>query len=296
MEQYLEQFINYLLVEKGLTKNSIYNYKIDLLQFFQFLKTRQMRDITLINSDILIQYIHVLNQNNIHSRSISRKITTLKHFFKFLLLDNIISQNPASLLESPKMGIYLPEYLTLEEVEEFLNVFDISKPQELRDKTIMELMYSSGLRVSEVSGLLLSDISSTEKMIKIKGKGNKERFVPIGLKVISLLNSYLSQVRPTLVKEKHQCNNLFLNRFGDPLSRVSIWKLIKHYALKANIRKNITPHTLRHSFATHLLNNGADLRSIQELLGHSNISTTQIYTHLNYQKLKTFHAQYHPRA
>ncbi len=296
MEQLITQFIDYLLVEKGLLKNTLYSYRIDLNQFVYYLKNINCNHILKINSKVLIGFINFLKGKNISARSISRKITTLKSFFKYLIIDKIIDKNPAIILESPKIGVHLPEYLTLNEIEKLLNTCHTENKYEMRDKAIIELMYSTGLRVSEISNLLINNINFTEKSIKIKGKGNKERIMPVGDIAISLVNSYLIEIRPILKKKNKLNNNLFLNWKGGRLSRISIWKITKNHALKAGINKNISPHTLRHSFATHLLNNGADLRSVQELLGHSDISTTQIYTHLNYKKLKNSHAQFHPRA
>lgn len=296
MEHLIAQFFNYLLVEKGLTKNTLYNYRIDLNQFIYYLKSIDKNSISDINSELLVNFIDFLKKRRMSSRSLARKIVTLKNFFKYLIVDNIIDSNPAAILESQKIGIHLPEYLIIDEVEKLLNIFHMDDQYEMRDKTIIELMYSTGLRVSEVSDLKKSNVNVIEKYIKIKGKGNKERIIPIGHRAVDLINQYLLEIRPILEKVNKHNDYLFLNWMGGRLSRVSIWKIIKNYALKAGITKNISPHTLRHSFATHLLNNGADLRSVQELLGHSDISTTQIYTHLNYKKLKEFHTQYHPRA
>lgn len=296
MEELIAQFLNYLLIEKGLTKNTLYSYGMDLKQFVFYLKAVNCNHILKINSELLINFISFLKNKKISSRSIARKIVTLRSLFKYLIIDKIIDNNPAGILESQKIGVYLPEYLTLNEVDKLLNIFQMDNKYEMRDKAIIELIYSTGLRVSEVSNFIISNINFTEMYIKIKGKGNKERIIPAGCKAVALLEKYLAEVRPVLAKVNEQNDYLFLNWRGTRLSRVSIWKIIKNYALKAGINKNISPHTLRHSFATHLLNNGADLRSVQELLGHSDISTTQIYTHLNYKKLKEFHLQFHPRA
>lgn len=296
MEALITQFINYLLIEKGLTKNTLYNYRIDLNQFLYYLKKINHNHISDINSEVLINFINFLKTKNISPRSLARKIVTLKTFFKYCIIDKIIDKNPAIILVTPKIGIHLPEYLTSEEIEKLLNVFNIKNKYELRDKTIIELMYSTGIRVSELSNLKINKIHFNAEIIKIKGKGNKERIIPIGQKAFDLLHHYLNKSRILFEKKNKTTDYLFLNWFGNKLSRISIWKIIKQYSQKAGIYKNISPHTLRHSFATHLLNNGADLRSVQELLGHSDISTTQIYTHLNYQKLKKYHSQFHPRA
>lgn len=295
MKNLLIQFLNYLQIEKGLAKNTIESYRTDIEQFLDFLNGKKIFDINNVNSEILIQYITHIKRLGLSSRSIARKITALRMFFKYLMIDRIIDKNPALLLEIPKTGIHLPEYLTLNEVESLLNIFNTENPYELRDKVIIELMYSAGLRVSEITNLKLTDIDIDEGFIRIKGKGSKERIVPLGNVAKGILTRYLMAVRAKLVK-KLNTDYLFLNWRGGRLSRVSVWKIIKFYARKAGIKKEISPHTLRHSFATHLLNNGADLRSVQELLGHSSIATTQIYTHLNYEKLKKFHLEYHPRG
>ncbi|MDD5066422.1 MAG: site-specific tyrosine recombinase XerD [bacterium] len=296
MEELINRFSNYLIVEKGLARNSIYNYILDLKQFMTFLNENQIQDIRRVVPETLVLFIHSLKQRNISARSLARKITALKNFFRYLLLDNLIDTNPAASMETPKTGVHLPEYMSLEEVEKLLGTFDTEQGAEGRDQCIIELMYSSGLRVSEISGLRTDGINLKVRMVRMKGKGDKERIVPLGRKAAVMIESYLREIRPRLLKNKLDGQYLFLNRQGTRLSRISIWKMIKRTALLAGIRKNVSPHTLRHSFATHLLNNGADLRSIQELLGHSNITTTQIYTHLNYQRLKSFHSQYHPRG
>ncbi len=300
MEQLITQFLDYLLVEKGLTENTLYSYKIDLKQFISYMRSVKSMDASInvleIEPKMLINFINFLKNKNISSRSLARKIVTLRSFFKYLIVDKIIDNNPAAILESQKIGSHLPEYLILDEVEKLLNIFHMDNKYEIRDKTIIELMYSTGLSVSEVSGLKIGNVNCTEKYIKIKGKGNKERIIPVGQRAVDLMESYLTEIRPLFENANMKNDYLFLNFRGNKLSRVSIWKIIKNFALKAGINKNISPHTLRHSFATHLLNNGADLRSVQELLGHSDISTTQIYTHLNYKKLKKSHLQFHPRG
>ncbi len=294
INKYLESFIDYLKIEKGLSKNSIASYKNDLKQLILFLKEKNISTIEKITHNHLEEYISYLKKHQISSRSIARKIVSIKSFFKFLVIDNIITTNPADFLESPKIGIHLPEYLTVDEVDKLLNEFKEDNPIEFRDKSIIELMYSCGLRVSEIENLKINQINFNEGFIYIFGKGDKERLVPLGSKARKLLIRYINEIR--IKYNKKNSEYLFLNWQGGKLSRISIWKIIKKYAKRAGINKNIHPHTLRHSFATHLLNNGADLRIVQELLGHSDISTTQIYTHLNYSKLKEFHSKFHPRG
>lgn len=296
MKELIERFTHYLRVEKGLAANSILGYRTDLIQLLGHLESRNVRKIGEVSPEILAGFVQFLKENRQSARSISRKVTSMKNFFKFLLLDNLVSHDPTLFLEPPRTGIHLPEYLTLEEVDRLLNSFGTGEKQQLRDKCMMELLYSCGLRVSELSGLKKEDLSMKEKVIRMRGKGGKERMIPVGQKALALLELYLAGGKRRQAPGRPEEPFLFLNRGGSRLSRVSIWKIIKQGSLRAHIRKRISPHTLRHSFATHLLNNGADLRSIQELLGHSHITTTQIYTHLNYQRLKSFHAQYHPRG
>ncbi len=295
MRDLIKHFLNYLKIEKGLSKNTLKSYNTDMEQLIDFFDGKNIQDISEVTSPLLTEYVSHLKKLMLNSRSIARKITAIRMFFKYLIIDKIIDINPATLLEIPKIGSHLPEYLTLQEVDALLNVFDIESPFELRDKAIIELLYSSGLRVSEISNLTINDINLEEGFIRIIGKGSKERIVPMGKVAIAILQKYINEVRPKLLKNK-KSNFLFINWLGGRLSRISIWKVIKFYASKAGIKKTISPHTLRHSFATHLLNNGADLRTVQELLGHSSIATTQIYTHLNYAKLKKFHLQFHPRG
>jgi len=228
------------------------------------------------------------------NRSIARLIVTIRTFFKFLLEEKIIEDNPAKNLETHHIYSTLPDILSREEIEDLLNSCDNTKLLDCRDKTIMELLYSCGLRASEVSTLKLKNLDLEEEFIRIFGKGSKERLVPMGKRIINLFFHYLENVRPKLLKGKIY-DEVFITFQGKPISRVSIWKIIKKRAKIANINKNIYPHTLRHSFATHLLEGGADLRSVQEMLGHSNISTTQIYTHLDFAHLRKLHKKYHPR-
>ncbi|MBN1899010.1 MAG: site-specific tyrosine recombinase XerD [Spirochaetes bacterium] len=294
MKELLEQFINYLKIEKGLSRNTVLNYQSDIEQFFIFLKSKNIDNIDDVSGLLLSGYLSYLRSHNISNRSMARKVTALRMFFKYLVIDRIIQINPSLLLEVPKINASLPEYLSLSEVESLLKTFDTQKPLQVRDKTIMELLYSAGLRVSEITNLHVYDINSRERFIKVKGKGDKERLIPLGQKAIDILDHYIMRIRPQY--NRMDSPFLFLNAKGGKLSRISVWKIIKFYARKCGITKDISPHTLRHSFATHLINNGADLRSVQELLGHSSISTTQIYTHLNYEKLKKFHHSYHPRG
>lgn len=291
MEEKINQFLNYLYVEKGLSENSIQSYYYDLKNFMNFCKKNEIYDNKIKDIDIT----NFLKANSSKKeRSISRLIVTIRTFFKFLLEEKIIEDNPAKNLETHHISATLPDILSREEIENLLNSCDNTKPLDCRDQTIIELLYSCGLRASEVSTLKLNNLDLEEGFIRIFGKGSKERLVPMGKRIINLFFHYLENVRPKLLKKKIY-NEVFITFQGRPISRVSIWKIIKKRAQLANIHKNIYPHTLRHSFATHLLEGGADLRSVQEMLGHSNISTTQIYTHLDFAHLRKLHKKYHPR-
>jgi len=294
MKSLIEQFLNYLSIEKGVSFNTKLSYKTDLEQFVDFIEAKGIRDIKNVTYEIILEFIFHLRRIGVKPRSLARKITSIRMFFKYLVIDRIIEKNPALLLETPKLDKNLPKYLTIEEIDNLISAINLSKPEEYRNKAIIELIYSAGLRVSELINLKLSDINLSEGFIKISGKGEKERIVPIGRQAINLLREYIEKAR--LNFDKKNIDYLFLNFRGEKLTRVSIWKIIKFYSIKAGIKKDISPHTLRHTFATHLLNNGSDLRTVQELLGHSSISTTQIYTHLNYEKIKKFHSQFHPRG
>ena len=230
---------------------------------------------------------------NISKRSVARNLVTIKQFFQFLTSEKILESSPAENIDSPRIEKKLPAYLTVEEVGRFLSAFNEDNPMNLRDTTIVELMYSCGLRITEVVTLCTSQLNLREGYIAVLGKGSKERIVPIGSVALDLIKRYLKIGRPFIAK-KAEFDELFLNRHGEPISRVGLWKIIKKYALKSGIKKNLKPHTLRHSFATHLIQNGADLRSVQEMLGHSDISTTQIYTHLDNSQLKMEHNKNHP--
>ena len=291
MEEKINQFLNYLYVEKGLSENSIHSYYYDLKNFMNFCKKNRLNSNEIKDTDIG----NFLKANgDKKERSIARLIVTIRTFFKFLLQEKIIEDNPAKNLETHHIYSTLPDILSREEIENLLNSCDNTSPLDCRDQTIIELLYSCGLRASEVSTLKLNNLDLEEGFIRIFGKGSKERIVPMGKRIINLFFLYLENIRPKLLKKKIY-DEVFITFQGKPISRVSIWKIIKKRAQIANIHKNIYPHTLRHSFATHLLEGGADLRSVQEMLGHSNISTTQIYTHLDFAHLRKLHKKYHPR-
>ena len=287
-----DQFINHLRVERGLSENTIQSYSRDLMKFFQFLEKRKLSPL-LVTQDDIVEYVGTLS-SVLSARSIARNISALKMFFRFLVSDGKIESSPARLLDTPKLERRLPEILSHKEVELLLSTPDISKPLGQRDRAMLEVLYATGLRVSELIGLNISNINLNAGFVRTVGKGSKERMVPMGSKAMEALKDYLSDGRARLLK-KQSSSFLFLNSRGRHMTRQGFWKIIKRYGLAAGIKKVITPHIMRHSFASHLLEYGADLRSVQVMLGHADISTTQIYTHITRERLKKVHEKYHPR-
>ena len=292
-KELLNDFVGYISTEKGLSSNTIKSYIYDLKSFFTFINKKKI-ELKKVQADNIIEYFCVKIENDYSYRSLNRVMTTLKLFYKYLILEGIINSNPTKQIDSPRFGKYLPAVLSLDEINALISFPPSETYSGMRDKAMMELMYSAGMRVSEICKLKLIDIDMVEKFIFIKGKGNHERYVPYGEQADLLLNNYLHYSRPFLVKKK-QVNELFLNeKRGTALSRQGLWFIIRKYIDMLGVGKKVVPHTLRHSFATHLLSEGADLRSIQELLGHTNISTTQIYTQIEPVHLKKVHELYHP--
>ena len=287
-----DQFINHLRVEKGLADNTIQSYSRDLLRFFQFLEGKKRSPLHAAQDDI-IAYMSTL-QKDLSARSCARSLSALKIFFRFLVTEGRIESSPARLLGAPKLPRRLPDVLTRDEVDMLLAQPDPSNQRGQRDKAMLELLYATGLRVSELVGLQMSNINLEAGYVRMVGKGSKERMVPMGTKASEVLKAYLTEARGKLLKNRIS-SYLFLNSRGEGLTRQGFWKIIKKYGKKAGIRKEITPHKLRHSFASHLLEGGADLRSVQVMLGHADISTTQIYTHITRERLKQIHEKYHPR-
>lgn len=294
MEIYLDAFLDYLKVEKGLALNSIVSYQQDLRKYLNFLKRKKIDRIDKIQKKDISDFLFSM-RSKISPRSISRYLSSIKNFHKFLLREKISASDPANLIESPKLGKKIPEVLSLDDINRLLKVPSARQIQGKRDKAILELMYATGLRVSEIASLKLDDLNLEVGFLKCKGKSSKERLVPLGKIAEKFVANYIEEVRAKLLKDKLS-SVLFLAQGGRPLTRQSIWKMIKKTVKKAGIKKRVSPHTLRHSFATHLLERGADLRSVQEMLGHSSITTTQVYTHINRLRLKEIHIQYHPRA
>ena len=295
-EALVESFLNYLIVECGLADNTIKGYKGDLRNFSNYLHNTGIKHFQDLRAKMIVDFIENEKQRGLSENSISRCLVTVKMLYKYLLMEGQISVNPMSAVSTLKLQKHLPEVLHYNAVEEMLQAPDCNNKLGIRDKAMLELMYATGARVSEVASIKVSWINFDYGFIRCQGKGSKQRIVPMGSEASKAIRRYLQEVRPQLLKIEDDEPLLFLSRTGKKLRRENIWSLVKKYAMKAGIRSNISPHTLRHSFATHLLEGGADLRSVQEMLGHSNISTTQIYTHIDRKHLKTTHQKFHPRA
>ena len=295
MDHLLDQFINYLLVEKGLSKNTIAAYSADLTNYLDFLKKQGTADLKSTDATLVLKHLITLRDRGLGPRSRSRHLVAIRGFYRFLVQEKVLENNPAKMVDLPKVGRKLPEILNVKQVVELLNTPDTSTPIGLRDSAMLELLYAAGLRVSELVQITTTNVNLEACFVRVLGKGSKERVVPIGQAAQKRLDSYLTEGRSALLKGRPS-SYLFVTRLGKPMTRQGFWKILKYAARKAGISKNITPHTLRHSFASHLLERGADLRSVQVMLGHVDISTTQIYTHVAPEKLKAVHSQYHPRG
>lgn len=294
MNDLIEQFLDFLSVERGLSKNTISSYKLDLKTFSAYLEKVGATNITRVKRQDIMNHLLAQKDRGLSGNSISRSLVAIKMFYRFLVQEHLVKEDVAGVMESPKLIRPIPDCLSPDEVDRMLGVIDTRDWQGMRDKAALELMYATGMRVSELVELEMSGLNLDVGFIKCKGKGGKERVVPIGKRAKEALSKYIEKVRPQLLKAG-QDDHLFLSRLGKKVSRVSFWKMIKRITRLARIKKTITPHTLRHSFATHLLERGADLRVVQEMLGHADISTTQIYTHINKERLKSIHRQFHPR-
>ena len=288
-------YLHYLQVERGLSENTIASYGIDLKLFLEYLRENEIPSFKQVNKEVIVNYMQAEKNNNKANSSILRSVSSLRKFFQYLAQEKIIEKDPMLLIDTPKKKQHLPQVLTKEEVEKLLHSPNTGQVLGLRDRAMLELMYATGLRISEIINLKLEDLHLTMGTLQTLGKGHKERIVPVGDEAIKWINRYLEEARPKLLKQKLS-NYLFLNFHGNNLTRQGVWKNLKAEVRKAGIQKNITPHTLRHSFATHILENGADLRIVQELLGHADISTTQIYTHLSNKQLADIYNRAHPRA
>ncbi len=296
-ERHIKNFEIHLRLERSLSQNSIQAYINDIKHLCQFLEiTGNSMSAEQINRETLTEFVHWSANLGLSARSQARMISGLKAFFRFLLLEDIIEKNPASLISSPKLGRKLPDVLSVEEIEKIISAIDLSQSQGQRNRAIIETLYGSGLRVSECVELKISDIFFREEFLKVTGKGNKQRIIPLGGVAARQLKLYIETDRRHVAIKKGFEDHVFINNRGSKLSRVMIFLVIRQLAEKAGIRKTISPHTLRHSFATHLVEGGADLRAVQDMLGHESITTTEIYTHLDREYLRENLISFHPRS
>ena len=293
----IASFLMHVRVEKGLSANTIEAYKRDLQKFAEFARKRKLT-VETVRRDDLVDFLADLYRQKLESRTVARELVTLRNFFRFAQVQGIVPEDPSMNLESPKIRRHLPGYLRLEEVEKLLEQPDAKTPTGMRDRAMLEVLYSTGLRVSELTGLGVTDLDAKVGCVRCIGKGDKERIVPVGKKALGIVEKYLREGRPALLRNAKGGGGpaLFVNRRGSALSRVGVWKILSAYGRRAGLRVALTPHMLRHSFATHLLERGADLRSVQLMLGHADISTTQIYTHVVEERLKQIYKAHHPRA
>ena len=289
----LHSFIDFLSVEKGLSRNTLLSYERDLAKLLLFFRKEKLAWTNAGEMD-LVRFIHEQSRAGLSARSLARLVSAMRSFYRYLVLDGMVERDPADGLSSPSVWLSLPKFLTMKEVEALLAAPDVGDPRGVRDRAMLEVLYGSGLRVSELIALRPKDVNLDEGFLLCRGKGGKERIVPLGRSGCRAVRRYLNEVRPQF--EKAASESLFLSRLGGPYTRQGFWKLLKGHARAAGIMSKISPHVLRHSFATHLLERGADLRSVQLMLGHSQITTTQIYTHVSRERLRRVYDQFHPRA
>ena len=295
METIKNEYLKFIQIEKGLSSNTIGAYRRDLDKYIDYLNEHKIAHIDFVDRQTIQQCLGYLHDQGASAKSLARFISTVRSFHQFALREKYAAKDPTVLIETPKYERRLPDVLEVDEIVALLETPDISKNNGYRDRTMLELLSATGMRVSELIQLEVENVNLIMGFVRVFGKGNKERIVPLGDTVIDFLTKYIETVRPQLLK-KTTTDALFLNLHGKPLSRQGIWKMIKQTGIKANINKTLTPHTLRHSFATHLLENGADLRAVQEMLGHSDISTTQLYTHVSKSQIRKMYNAFHPRA
>jgi integrase/recombinase XerD len=300
MKRQLDNYLHYLMLERNAAKNTIESYRIDLRRYIDFLERSRVRALQDVKEDHVSGYLGTLHDLGLSPRSVTRASSAIKGFHKFLFSDGVTTGDPSSLVEAPRLSRKLPSVLSHAEVESILQqptkTHDDVRELWIRDRMILEVLYATGMRVSELVSLSLSQILEDEGVVRVLGKGSKERVVPIGKPALRWVKRYCGTVRPRLTRKGRTTDKLVLNARGGPMTRMSVWTTVRTNAKKAGIRKEVHPHTLRHSFATHLLEGGADLRAVQEMLGHSNIATTQIYTHIDREYLKEVHRTFHPRG
>jgi integrase/recombinase XerD len=296
MNTFLKEYLNILRLEKNLSDNTISSYRNDISSLITFLESEKINDFSLADHRIITLFFKELQELGLTPASAARYYSSIKGFFYYLFANRYIEINPVEKVSPPKLSKSLPSVLTFEEIDKILSAPDINNKLGLRDKSILEMLYACGLRVSELTGLKISNLFFDEEIIRVFGKGSKERLVPVGSSAISWTREYLIKSRPILEKKSKSEGIVYLNNRGTKLSRMGVWKIVERYTKEAGIERDVHPHTFRHSFATHLLEGGADLRAVQEMLGHSDISTTQIYTHIDRDYIKQVHRDFHPRG
>jgi integrase/recombinase XerD len=296
MEEFLQEYLSILRFDKNLSDNTTASYNNDLKKLVNYLKEIHVTDFNQVSSDHILQYFKIQRDSGIDSSTTARYVSSIKSFFGYLEDNSYIEKNPTQKLSPVRKARKLPIVLTIQEIDKILSIPQIENISGLRDKAILETFYSSGLRVSELINLKINDLYFSDEVIRVLGKGSKERIIPIGQNAIYWLNEYLIKSRPHYEKKMKSRNYVFLSKRGAKLSRMSIWNIVTNYSKEAGIEKPVHPHTFRHSFATHLLEGGADLRAVQEMLGHVDISTTQIYTHVDRNYIKQVHRDHHPRG
>jgi len=295
IDEFLDPYFHYLVVEKGLSNNTLEAYTRDLARFASFLESIRMVDLSRVDTASVLRYLISMQKQGLGARTRARRLVSVRGFFRFLVQENVLSKDPVRLVDLPKAGMSLPGVLSVEEMERLLDAPDPVDRLGIRDRAMLELAYGAGLRISELISVRTQDVSLVAGFVRVMGKGSKERIVPIGEVAIQRAGDYLENVRPLMVRKKiHPF--LFVGQGGGPMTRQNFFKRLKDHAVAAGIRKTVSPHTLRHSFASHLLEGGADLRVVQEMLGHTDIATTQIYTHVAREKLKEIHTRFHPRG
>lgn len=295
LDSVIDRFINYLLIEKGLANRTLSAYSADLQRYQAFLHQQGLDQIEQTDKSVVLKYIIALRQQGLGARSRTRHLVAIRGLYRFLVKEKVLAEDPVRTIDLPKSGLKLPDTLSVAEIQHLISMPDFDRPTEVRNGAMLELLYAAGLRVSELISIKLQDINLEAGFVRVWGKGAKERVIPIGSYAKEKVALYITTARPVLLKT-HRSVYLFVARAGKPMTRQGFWKLLRKYVAKAGIKKKITPHTFRHSFASHLLEGGADLRAVQMMLGHSDIATTQIYTHVARKKLLQIHRQHHPRG
>jgi len=291
----IDRYLNYLLIEKGLSKTTLESYSRDINRFQLFLRQNAVARLSEDDTPLILKHLISLRNSGLGARSRARHLVSIRGLYRFAVRENVLKHDPARLVDLPKTSLKLPDVLSVEEVARLLETPEMSKPLGIRDRAMLELLYAAGLRVSELINLKLQELNLEAGFVRVLGKGSKERVVPIGMTAGEKISTYLEKSRKILLKNRVS-PYLFVARAARPITRQGFWKLLRRYALQAQLNKKVTPHSLRHSFASHLLEGGADLRAVQVMLGHVDISTTQIYTHVARQQLKELHERFHPRG